>query len=103
MLWTIVAMFTIIWGIPLALSAFGVSSQTIFAVIVPLGLAWMLIGGIRSFMIACPSCGKSLFMRGFISVPWPAKRCSRFGAAYVTAQEVGRKWLRGDSEFDSPC
>ena len=22
---------------------------------------------------------------------------------HVTAQEVGRKWLRGDSEFDSPC
>ena len=51
MLWTIVAMFAIIWGIPLALSSFGASSQTMFAVIVPLGLAWVLIGGIRSFMI----------------------------------------------------
>jgi ribosomal protein S27AE len=79
MLWTIVAMFAIIWGIPLALSAFGASSQTMFAVIVPLGFAWVLIGGVRSFMIACPSCGKSLFMRGFIGVPWPAKRCSRCG------------------------
>jgi hypothetical protein len=25
------------------------------------------------------------------------------GCDGVTAQEVGRKWLRGDSEFDSPC
>lgn len=84
MLWTIIAMFAIIWGIPLTLSAFGASSQTVFAVIVPLGLAWVLIGGIRSFMIACPSCGKSLFMRGFISVPWPAKQCSRCGADLTT-------------------
>lgn len=53
MLWTIVAMFAIIWGIPLALSAFGASSQAMFAVIVPLGLAWVLLGGIRSFMSAC--------------------------------------------------
>lgn len=75
----IVAMFAIIWGIPLALSAYGASFETMFTVIGPLGLAWVLIGGIRSFMIACPICGKSLFMRGFISVPWPAKQCSRCG------------------------
>ena len=80
MLWTISAMVAIIWGIPLVLSAFGASFQMILAVIVPLGFAWVLIGGIRSLMIACPTCGKSLFMRGFISVPWPAKRCSRCGA-----------------------
>lgn len=83
-LWTIVAMFAIIWGISLALTAFGASSQTMFAVIVPLGLAWVLIGGIRSFMIACPPCGKSLFLRVFISVPWPAKRCSRCGVDLTT-------------------
>ena len=80
MLWTVAAMPAIIWGVPLLLSAFGVSSEAMFAVIVPLGLAWVLIGGLRSLMIACPRCGKSLFMRGFISVPWPAKRCSRCGA-----------------------
>jgi len=78
-------MFVIVWGIPLALSAFGASSQTIFAVIVPLGFAWFLIAGIRSFLIACPSCGKSVFMRGFVSLPWPAKRCSRCGTDLTTA------------------
>lgn len=76
-LWTIAAMPVIVWGVPLLLSAFGVSSEVTFAVIVPLGLAWALIGGLRSLMIACPRCGKSLFMRGIISVPWPARRCSR--------------------------
>ena len=52
-------MFVIVWGIPLALGAFGASSQTMFAVIAPLGFAWALIGGIRSFLIACPSCGNT--------------------------------------------
>lgn len=80
MIWTVVAMFAIMWGVPLTLSAFGASSQMMFAVVVPLALAWVLIGGIRSFLIACPTCGKSLFMRGFVSVPWPAKRCGRCGS-----------------------
>ncbi|WP_156106318.1 hypothetical protein [Sphingobium sp. ba1] len=77
---TFVAMLAIIWGVPLLLSAFGLSSQLILAVVLPLSLAWLVIAGIRSFIIACPACGKSLFMRGIVSVPWPAKRCSRCGS-----------------------
>ena len=48
MLWTIVAMFAIIWGIPLALSAFGASSQLIFAVIAPLVNRPGIVGGPNS-------------------------------------------------------
>ena len=46
--WTIVAMFAIIWGIPLALSAFGASSQLIFAVIAPLVNRPGIVGGPNS-------------------------------------------------------
>ena len=79
MLYTLVAIVTIIWGIPLTLSALGVSFNATGLVIMPLAAGLMLINGIRSMLIACPRCGKSLFMRGFVSVPWPARRCSRCG------------------------
>ncbi|MDE0946593.1 MAG: hypothetical protein OSA39_07065, partial [Sphingobium sp.] len=78
--WTVIAMFAIMWGVPLVLSAFGLSSSWILAVFSSLALAWALIGGIRCMLIACPTCQKSLFMRGIVSVPWPAKRCSRCGS-----------------------
>jgi len=47
--------------------------------IMPLAALWLLVGGIGSLILACPNCGKSLFMRGFISVPWPAKICGKCG------------------------
>ncbi|KQM60015.1 hypothetical protein ASE65_09895 [Sphingomonas sp. Leaf16] len=77
MLWTMVAMFTIVWGIPFVLMTVGLRADWTAVVLIPLGIAWVLIGGIRSLLIRCPRCGKSVFMRGLISVPWPAKRCSR--------------------------
>lgn len=80
MLFTGLSMIAIIWGIPLlARSVGGWSAEMTGVVVGSLGVLWLLTGGIGSFVIGCPRCGKSLFMRGIWSVPWPARRCSRCG------------------------
>jgi ribosomal protein S27AE len=76
----VIAAPIIIWGIPLLLMELGLPFDEVALLTIPLVLAWMIIGGVRSLLLSCPDCGKSLFMRGFVSVPWPAKRCSRCGA-----------------------
>ena len=72
-----VAMFAIVWGIPLGLIAYGVQERTIFPIVVPLLMAWMLIGGIRCAYIVCPNCSKSVFIRASGRAPWPEKQCSK--------------------------
>lgn len=44
-----------------------------------LAILWLMAGGMGSLLLACPRCGKSPFMRGMISMPWPARICSRCG------------------------
>ncbi|MBF7014682.1 hypothetical protein QUC32_06720 [Novosphingobium resinovorum] len=78
MLYLIVALFVIMWVLPSALTNLGVPSDLVMWIEFAFGLLWFVVGGVRSFMIACPNCGRSLFIRhGFISVLWPPKRCSK--------------------------
>ena len=85
MLATIVAGFAIFWGVPLLSMPLDLPFETIGAITLPLGIVWLVIGSARSLLLACPRCGKSLFMRGFISVPWPAKTCSKCGQDLTTS------------------
>jgi ribosomal protein S27AE len=92
MLLVVLSMFLIIWGIPLIARTLGVwGGETILGLIGPLSIVWLLAGGIGSFLIACPRCGKSLFMRGFWSVPWPARECSRCGNDLTAPHRSERK------------
>ena len=91
MLLIVLSMFLIIWGIPLLGSKLGWSEETIFGLIGPLSVIWLLTGGIGSFLIGCPRCGKSLFMRGMWSVPWPARECSRCGNDLSVPGQSARK------------
>ena len=78
MLYLIAALFVITWVLPSALMSLGVPSDLVIWIESALGLSWFFVGGVGSFMIACPNCGRSLFIRyGFVSVPWPPKRCSK--------------------------
>jgi len=44
------------------------------------GAFWLSHGLAALLAFRCPICGRSLFMRGeFLSVPWPAKTCSKCG------------------------
>lgn len=81
----LVAAPVIVWGVPLLLMPIGLSFETVAAIIIPLMIAWLLVGGVRSLLLACPRCGKSLFMRGFVSMPWPPKTCSRCGQDLTTS------------------
>ena len=77
---TVLSLFLIMWGIPIFAGGLGDwGASTILGLTSLLGIIWLLSGGIGSFLIACPRCGKSLFMRGMWSVPWPARTCSRCG------------------------
>lgn len=73
----LLALPAIVWLIPLFLTGVGLGSKTALLVVGPLVLAWFLFGAVQSSMLACPVCGCSLFRRGFVGVPWPAKTCSK--------------------------
>ncbi|WP_156500448.1 hypothetical protein [Croceicoccus bisphenolivorans] len=76
----------IVWGIPLLASAMGLADGgALDWIVLPLLLIWVIAFGVRSLLIACPRCGKSIFMRGMWSVFWPAKTCSRCGLDLTTA------------------
>ena len=80
MVWLLVSMVAIVWGVPLVLTAFGVSSDRIITVVLPLAIAWFLVGAVGSFLTMCPTCYRSLFQRSWgIGVFWPAKKCSKCG------------------------
>ena len=70
----ILSMPLIMWGVPMVASYFGLNP---FAFMFPLMGLWLIIGGLGTFVIRCPNCGKSLFMHGWISTPWPEKVCSK--------------------------
>ncbi|MBO9517634.1 MAG: hypothetical protein J7493_06165 [Porphyrobacter sp.] len=81
MLTSIAGAVLIIWGIPFAAALIGIpSSSALPWVILPLAVVWVLFSGFGSFLIACPQCNRSVFMRGLLwTVPWPARRCSKCG------------------------
>ena len=81
----LISMPLIIWVIPGTLGSLGWSWNEISLVLFPLMAAWLLIGGIRSLLLSCPKCGKSLYLRGMISVPWPEKICSKCGTNLTIA------------------
>jgi hypothetical protein len=80
MIASFLSLLLIVWGIPIATSAVGLWHPIVFSAILPLGIAWFLYFGIKSFKIACPICRRSVFIRGYgWSAPWPARRCSKCG------------------------
>lgn len=81
----ILAMPAIMWGIPIALTAFDWPFDKVMIVVMALALAWFVVGAIGSIMIACPNCGRSVFIRrlGFAN-PWPMRTCSKCGRDLTT-------------------
>jgi hypothetical protein len=81
----VLAMPAIMWGVPLALMAFGLPSQSLMIAVRPLAITWLIVGSIGSFLISCRKCGRSVFLRRFmISTPWPARTCSKCGSDLTT-------------------
>lgn len=77
----VLAPFAIMWGVPLLLMPFDVPFETVMAVVFPLAIAWLIIGSVGGFLIACRKCGRSVFLRRFmLSTPWPARTCSKCGS-----------------------
>ena len=80
MVWMMVAAFAIMWGVPIVLTALGATADRIMPVVLPLAIAWFLVGAIGSSLTMCPTCYRSLFRRKWgIGVFWPAKKCSKCG------------------------
>ena len=77
---TFAALVFALWFLPIMLAGFGVPSRLLEILTTGCLALTVLIGGLRTFLIACPKCGKSLFVGGIMSVPWPQKRCSRCGS-----------------------
>jgi len=76
---TALAGLLLIGVIPDALKGLGLSSDAVRWAMLPLIVAFLLIGGGRGYSIVCPNCGKSIFMRGIFAFPWPEKQCGRCG------------------------
>ena len=85
MIAVVLAMPAIVWGVPLLLMPFDLPFETVMVVVIPLAIAWLIIGSVGSFLIACRKCGRSVFLRRFmISTPWPARTCSKCGSDLTT-------------------
>jgi hypothetical protein len=82
---SILSALAIMWGIPVIAAIAGVTGAATLWVVFPLMVAWLLYFGVKSFMIGCPRCERSVFLRGlFLSVPWPARRCGKCGSDLTT-------------------
>ncbi|MFN3388581.1 MAG: hypothetical protein ACK40O_06575 [Allosphingosinicella sp.] len=55
----------------------------------PLMITWVAVAGLGSLAFRCPRCGKNLFMKGIMSVPWPAARCRRCGTDLTALPPAG--------------
>ncbi|WP_144096499.1 hypothetical protein [Croceicoccus sediminis] len=87
----IVSGIFIVWGIPLLAVAAGLAqSGWLDWIVMPLLVVWVVLFGIRSLLIRCPNCGKSIFRRGIWSVFWPEKTCSRCGTDLTAVSPKGR-------------
>lgn len=76
----IFALPAIMWGVPILLTALGSPFDNVMNFLAPLMLIWFLVGAIGSFRIACPNCGRSVFLRRLMfSTPWPSHTCSKCG------------------------
>ena len=74
MVWVLFVFVTFPIWIEFLLSAFGEAGALVG------GAFWLSHGLVLLFVYRCPSCRRSLFMRDhMISVPWPAKTCSKCG------------------------
>ena len=81
-MWTVVVFlsFPIWWSLLTRL--FGETGKTIG------GVFWLSHGFVMLAMFRCPVYGRSLFMRGIWSVPWPAKTCSKCGTDLTVAEPI---------------
>jgi hypothetical protein len=73
----------VIWGISFILSPFDLSFDTVGKIMLPF-MGVMLVLGLRSLLIGCPACGRSLFLRDYgiglpFASPWPSKQCGKCG------------------------
>ncbi len=73
----LLALPVIVWLIPVTLTSVGLGAEIALLLSGLIVIAWFLVGAVQSFRLACPVCGRSLFLRGFVGVPWPAKTCSK--------------------------
>jgi len=74
----VLAMPVIVWGVPITATALGLSPKAALVFTMPLVLIWLIVGSVGSFMIACPRCGRSVFLRRFMfGAPWPNRACSK--------------------------
>lgn len=44
-----------------------------------IAIVGLVLANARMLSMNCPSCGKNLFFRGMIVVPWPNRECSKCG------------------------
>lgn len=49
------------------------------------GAFWLGHGFVMLAIFRCPTCSRSLFMRGIWSVPWPARICGKCGTDLTVA------------------
>jgi hypothetical protein len=84
MLAALVCVVAVMWGVPIMASGVGLRGQSVLWAVLPLQIVWFLYFGIKSFFIACPRCGRSVFTTQwgplFVSRPWPGKSCSKCGS-----------------------
>lgn len=80
MIAAILCALVVVWGMPIVASALGWWGQATFLAVSFLVVVWFLYFGVGSLLIACPQCGRSVFVRGFgLSAPWPARQCGKCG------------------------
>lgn len=85
-----IAGITIVWVLPLGLTAWGLSGRWTWWTELLLAALWLLIGGFVCIAIRCPRCSKSIFMRGIFAV-WPQRICSRCGEDLSAAETITRE------------
>ena len=83
MLASVVSVIAIMWGIPIAASPLGLPGESVLWAVLPLAIVWFLYFGLKSFFIACPRCGRSVFETRWgplcVFYPWPRRICSKCG------------------------
>lgn len=47
----------------------------------------LVIANSRMLTLNCPTCGKNLFFRGILVVPWPNRTCGKCGRELDSQQE----------------
>lgn len=76
----VVALPIIIWLLPALLDARGLPSRTVTGLTGIALLGWAIFGSCAVFSLACPNCGRLLFMRGGLATTlWPPRECSKCG------------------------